>query len=377
MASGCVAQTSTSKKSTKWIFDCGATDTMTYDRRDLVTCSVPLKSSIQNANGGVSPVYGAGTVEFSPSLKLKNCLYVPSLSWKLLSISHVSKELNCVVLMFSTFCLLQDIQSGKVIGRGTERDGLYYVDEVAQRGTATLAHGTVERQRWLWHRRLGHPSVGYLHLLFPQLFSSTSNLDCETCLLSKSHKHSYVPSNKRSESVFSLVHSDVWGPAPHMGSSMNNSGFQYFILFIDDCSRLTWVYFLKHKSEVFSKFVEFYNMILTQFQSWIQILRSDNGGEYVNNSMKKFCSENGVIHQTSCSYTPQQNGVAERKNRIILEMARALMLESKVPTFFWPEAVATAIYLLNRLPTKILHKQTPLQELAKHVQIPSTLVLQP
>src|SRR5207249_4767408 len=119
---------------------------------------------------------------------LQNCLYVPSLSCKLLSLSHVTKELNCMVLIFPNFCLLQDIRSGKVIGRGTEKDGLYYVDEVAQQGTAALAHGTAGRQRWLWHRRLGHPSVGYLRLLFPQFFKHETSLSCETCILSKSHK---------------------------------------------------------------------------------------------------------------------------------------------------------------------------------------------
>lgn len=281
-----------------------------------------------------------------------------------------------MVLMFSDFCLLQDIQSGKVIGRGTERDGLYYVDEVAH-GNAMLAQESVERQRWLWHRRLGHPSVGYLRSLFPQLFPSGSSLSCETCKFSKSHKQSYCPSNTRFESVFSLIHSDVWGPAPYSGSSMLNSDFQYFVLFIDDCSRVTWVYFFRHKSEVASKFIEFYNMVLNQYKTTVQILRSDNGGEYVNSMLKDFCSKKGIIHQTSCSYTPLQNGVTERKNRFILEMTRALMLESHVPKYFWPEAVATSIYLINRLPTKILSLHTPLQELAKHVSLPSTRLFAP
>ncbi|GKD99578.1 putative ribonuclease H-like domain-containing protein [Tanacetum coccineum] len=99
-----------------------------------------------------------GTIEISPSIKLPNCLYVPSLSHKLLSISHVTKELNCSVPMHPTFCLLQDIITGRIIGCGTEREGLYYVDEVTTSGTVMLAHGTSEREAWLWHRRLGHPS---------------------------------------------------------------------------------------------------------------------------------------------------------------------------------------------------------------------------
>ncbi|KAJ0444834.1 putative RNA-directed DNA polymerase [Helianthus annuus] len=143
-----------------WIFDCGATDTMTFDLTDLVSRSKPKISHIKTANGGKALVEGGGTIEISPTLKLSNCLYVPSLSHKLLSISHVTKELNCTVLMHPTFCILQDIRTGEIIGRGTERQGLYYVEEVTQHGNVMLAHGSTDREAWLWHRRLGHPSTG-------------------------------------------------------------------------------------------------------------------------------------------------------------------------------------------------------------------------
>lgn len=234
-----------------------------------------------------------------------------------------------------------------------------------------LAHGSIDRQSWLWHRRLGHPSHGYLKQLFPKF--SSSHLQCDTCVLAKSHRQSFPSNNTHVEHAFSLIHSDVWGPAPVSGSS----GFKYFVLFIDDCTRMTWIYFLKHKSEVFDKFVHFYHLIQTQFQKQIQILRSDNGGEFVNKSMQKFFSEHGLIHQTTCPNTPQQNGVAERKNRFLLEITRALMLESHVPTSFWPEAVATATYLANRLPTKILNFRTPIQTLADHTRVPPALALTP
>ena len=97
---------------------------------------------------------------------------------------------------------------------------------------------------------------------------------------------------------------------------------------------MSWIYFLKNKSEVFKKFVQFFQMVQTQFQKPIQILRSDNGGEFVNNSMKQFCIEKGIIHQTTCPNTPQQNGVTERKNYFLLEITRAIMIDSHVPTSF-------------------------------------------
>ena len=140
-----MAQSCFKKSSGPWIFDCGATDTMTFEVSDFIEISKPRKTHIQAANRERMDVKTGGTIEISPSIKLPNCLYVPSLSHKLLSISHVTKELNCSVLMHPTFCLLQDIRTGRIIGRGTEKHGLYYVDEVTQNGTVMLGHGTTEK----------------------------------------------------------------------------------------------------------------------------------------------------------------------------------------------------------------------------------------
>jgi len=110
----------------------------------------------------------------------------------------------------------KDILTKEIIGCDTECEGLYYVDEVAHKGHDMLAHGTVTRQLWLWHRRLGHPSFGYLKILFPSLFiSNTEPIKCETCTRAKNHRVTFPPNNNRVNYAFSLVHSDVWGPAPN------------------------------------------------------------------------------------------------------------------------------------------------------------------
>nr|GEW06654.1 putative ribonuclease H-like domain-containing protein [Tanacetum cinerariifolium] len=141
-----ISQHDLKDKNEKWIFDCCATDTMSYELSDFKALIKPKKTNIQTANGGRMNVQSGGTVEISPCIKLPNSLYVPSLSHKLLSISHVTKELNCTVIMYPTFCLLQDIRTGQIIGRGTKNQGLYYVDEVTQSGTMMLAHGR-QKQR--------------------------------------------------------------------------------------------------------------------------------------------------------------------------------------------------------------------------------------
>ena len=104
------------------------------------------------------------------------------------------------------------------------------------------------------------------------------------------------------QSMFSSVHFDVWSPAPFVGGN----GFRYFVIFVDECTRMTWIYFLRHKSEVFDKFASFFKLVQTQFHTNIKTLRSDNGREFVNSTMTQFCKEKGVIHQTSCAYTPER-----------------------------------------------------------------------
>lgn len=191
-STACQIEYEPKNKNRGWIFDCGATDTMTFDKNDILEFSKPLRTHVQTASGALTCVEGAGTIEISPTLRLQNCLYVPSLSHKLMSISHVTKELNCTMLMHPHFCFLHDIRTGEIIGRGTEQNGLYYVDEIAQQGKVMLAHGTADRDAWLWHRRLGHPSTTYLKLLFPKLVK-TETLSCDSCVLAKSHRQSFKP----------------------------------------------------------------------------------------------------------------------------------------------------------------------------------------
>ena len=117
---------------------------------------------------------------------------------------------------------------------------------------------------------------------------------------------------------------------------------------------------MKPKFEVESIFKTFFQMIQTQFQVKIKVFRSDNGREYFNKHLSKFFLENGIIHQSSCVDTPQQNGVAERKNRHLLEVARALLFQNKAPKYLWGEPILTGTYLINRMPSKILNFRTPL-----------------
>ncbi|KAL0543454.1 hypothetical protein IC582_018550 [Cucumis melo] len=210
----------------------------------------------------------------------------------------------------------------------------------------------------LWHFRLGHPNFTYRQHLFPHLFSKVdvSSLSCDVCIRAKQHRVSFPSQPYKPTQPFNLIHSDVWGPS----KVTTSSGKRWFVTFIDDHTRLTWVYLISDKSEVPSIFQNFYHTIKTQFHTKIAILRSDNGREFQNHNLSEFLASKGIVHQTSWAYTPQQNGVAERKNRHLVEVARSLMLSTSLPSYLWGDAILTAAHLINRMPSRILHLQTPL-----------------
>jgi len=134
----------------------------------------------------------------------------------------------------------------------------------------------------------------------------------------------------------------------------NISGAKWFLTFIDDCTWVTWVFLLKQKSEISSVFIQFVSMIKNQFGVNIKRIRLDNARDYFNLVHNSFCQKEGIIHESSCVNTPQQNGIAERKNGHLLNQTKALLFQNHVPKKFWGEALLTATYLINMLPSKII-----------------------
>ena len=151
------------------------------------------------------------------------------------------------------------------------------------------------------------------------------------------------------------MHSDLCGPLP----STSFSSFKYFLTFTDDYSKSTWVYFLKLKSEVFDKFLAYKALVEKQSGHQILKLRSDNGGEYVNHKFTNLCTEQGIQQQHTVSYTPQQNGVAERKNRTLKEMANCMIQSKGLSPRFWVESIQCENCIINHTPTKALKNITP------------------
>ena len=135
------------------------------------------------------------------------------------------------------------------------------------------------------------------------------------------------------------------------------------MIFVDHFTRFTWLYPLKYKSEVFSKFLLFKAFVETQFSTKIKTSRSDGGGEYTSTEFKSFLSQHGIIHQLSCPYTPQQNGLVERKHRHLIETTITLLSQASMSTSFWSYALLTATFLINLLPTFVLNFVSPWSKL--------------
>jgi hypothetical protein len=165
----------------------------------------------------------------------------------------------------------------------------------------------------------------------------------------------FLKRDSKAKGFLELIHSDVCGPMP----SSSISGYVYYVSFIDDYSRKTWVYFLKSKDEVFNKFKEFKALIENLSERKIKILRSDNGGEYTSKEFVNFCKDVGIKRELTILYNPQQNGVAERKNRTIMEAVKTMIHDHDLPMCLWAEVAMIAVYVQNRLSHSALGFKTP------------------
>ncbi|XP_074293232.1 uncharacterized protein LOC141620199 [Silene latifolia] len=248
-----------------------------------------------------------------------------------------------------------DRNSRMPIGVGEQSNGVYYYRPVTQQ---ILSNKSTVDSTLLLHRRLGHPSRQ--HLSFISSISQNNPINkllanCDVCIRAKQTRSSFPISLTVSQNLFDLIHCDLWGPY----STPFLSGAHYFLTIVDDHSRAVWVYLINDKSEVPSCMKNFCAMVRTQFSKEIKIIRSDNGTEFVNSSLRDFYSNYGILLHTSCVDTPQQNGRVERKHRNILEVARALRFQASLPITYWGECVQTAVFLINRTPTALLNGKSP------------------
>lgn len=363
------AQYTGPQESTQWCLDSGATRHMCHDKKKFSELDTSSKCDVHTATENFVESRGTGNVNVKMQLKdsklndikLKDTLLVPQFRNNLLSVSRITD--NGYTVTFKKNRAFINRYDGSTALIAKRQGQLYIVDEAKQ--TQALAVRNIEEDNLLrWHQRFGHLNVSDLKQLQSQdmviglnLKGNSVQLNCEICNKCKIHQLPYKNSTKRENEKLGLIHSDICGPMkiPSLG------GAKYFVTFIDDRSRHIEVAMLKKRSDVITAFKTYKKYAEKEIGCYIKKIRTDNAKEYLSKEFSDFLEEEGIKRQLSVEYCPQQNGVAERANRTLVEMARCMLLQSGVPNSLWAEAISTAAYIRNRCPTKILENSTPIE----------------
>ena len=328
--------------------------------------------TMRMGNGAVVSAKAVGEVRLqfnnNKFLVLDNVYFIPSFRRNLISISSLFEQ--SIQVSFNNNSVII-FRSGLNICTGFIDSGLYMIRpksnsllntemfrvEQPKHKRQKISH---DNDTYLWHLRLGHINLNRIERLVkdgPLKELKVSSLPvCKSCLEGKMTKRSFTAKGQRAKEPLELVHSDVCGPM----NTQARGGYEYFVTFIDDYSRYGYVYLIQRKSETFGKFKEFLAEVEKQLGKSLKTLQSDRGGEYLDNEFKDFLVKHGILSQLTAPGTPQQNGVAERRNRTLLDMMRSMFSYSSLPISFWGYALQTAVYVLNLVPFKSVPK-TPLE----------------
>jgi uncharacterized membrane protein YgcG len=347
-----------------WYLDSGCSNHMTCYRELFEELDETFKLKVKLGDNKVIQVEGKGTILvsiYNGTRYISDVYYIPELSQNLLSVGQLVQH-GYTVKFEKGVCQIVDGESNQVLVEvGMKPNKLFPLKMDVVTDLASFAKEMSISE--LWHLRYGHLSGTGLKLLREERMVSglpAVNHDqlCEGCVYGKQTKLSF-PEGKavRATHVLELVHTDVCGPM----QTESLGGNKYFLLFIDDFSRMCWVYFIQRKSETFVCFKKFKALVEKQTEKRLKRLRSDRGGEFQSKEFQTFCEEEGIHHELTTPYTPQQNGVAERKNRTVVELARSMLKYQNLPNSFWAEAVATAVHILNVSPTKAVKNKTPFE----------------
>jgi hypothetical protein len=336
---------------------------MTHDRSLLINYEqYKTPTDIYLGDNTAIKALGEGMVKLPTGsdvlLELHKVLYVPKLAKNLLSVPAMA-SMGAEVQFDDKKCIISKERKDYVIGKLV--DGMLYTVN-----TVAFAQSSTEQTPEVWHQRLGHLNNNYVHQLAKKEmvtgmnYPTDNNLEkeCEGCTVGKMHRNPFPKqSQHRATKPYDVIHSDVCGPM----QVESKGGNKYMVTFTDDNSRYATVYFIKNKDEVLTKFKEYVSFVENQSgnRGHVKILRSDNGGEYTSNNFVKYCAEKGISHEFTSPYSPEQNGVAERLNRTIMESVRSMIYHAGLPLVFLAKACSTAVYIYNRSPTTALKDKTP------------------
>ncbi|GJU72433.1 retrovirus-related pol polyprotein from transposon TNT 1-94 [Tanacetum coccineum] len=320
-----------------WYLDSGCSKHMTGDRSQLTNFVNKFLGTVKFGNDHVAKILGYGDYQIG-NVTISRVYYVEGLGHNLFSVGQFCDS-NLEVAFRQHTCFIRNLEGVDLL-TGSRGNNLYTLslgDMMASSPICLLSKAS-KTKSWLWHRRLSHLNFGAINHLarhglvrgLPKLKFEKDHL-CSACAMGKSKKKPHKPkSEDTNQEKLYLLHMDLYG----LMRVASVNGNKYILVIVNDYSRFTWV----------------------------KCLRTDNGTEFVNHTLREYYKKVVISHETSVASSPQQNGVIERRNRTLIEAARTMLIYAKAPLFLWEEAVATACYTQNRSIIRLRHGKTLLHE---------------
>ncbi|KAL5544306.1 hypothetical protein UlMin_008090 [Ulmus minor] len=359
-----------------WFLDSGASHHLTQSAGSLNNVTPNTGANrVTIGNGKKLSISNLGSKILqsnSHSFNLKKVFHVPFISANLISVAKFYFDNNAIIKFTSNSFFVKDQCTRKVLAQGKLENGLYRFPVLTSQKThasnkssfqsSVSAFTSILDKSALWHCRFGHANADIVQRIIQSCNihdSINKTYVCSSCQYAKSHRLPFKLSFSRASKPLELIHTDLWGPA----SITSTNGARYFILFVDDHTRFTWFFPLQTKDHALPTFKQFKTLVENQFETKIKCLQSNNGGEF--RSFLTFLTNHGIAHRFSCPYTSSQNGRVERKHRHVVETGLALLAHASMPLKFWQYAFQAAIFLINRMPTKVLKFASPYSLLYK------------
>ncbi|KAK8916713.1 hypothetical protein KSP39_PZI022778 [Platanthera zijinensis] len=345
-----------------WFIDSGCSNHMSPNEKIFINLVPAKKTHVILGDGKGLEIAGTGTVAVLSKDGQVNHIegvhLVPKLSQSLLSVGQLMRS-GYTITFDGEYCHIMHKETSVCMASisMTSNNMFPFIwneqNDCALMGSTTLS---------LWHHRFAHLNNKDLQMLKQkEMVAGLPKLDgdaatCEGCIMGKIHRLPFPKStNWRAKEPLELVHADLWGPA----TSPSLDGMRYYLCLTDDFSRYSWIYFLQQKSEAYTKFREFKALAEKESGHSLKCLRTDRGGEFTSQEFQDYCRSLGITRELTSPYSPEQNGVAERKNRTIMEKVKAMLQHHNLPQELWAEAAQTTVYVLNRSPTRSLEEVTP------------------
>lgn len=354
------------KREEIWFLDSGCSNHMTGNKEWFSNLEDGFNRTVKLGNDTRMEVKARGSIRVQINgiiQVISDVYYIPELKSNLLSIGQL-QEKGLAIYFQNKTCKVFHPKKGLIMQTDMSGNRMFYLlASMPHKHSMCLQSEDVsEKEAHMWHCRFGHlnhkglRTLSYKRMVvgLPSL-KSTKEI-CTTCLIGKQHRE-FIPRKSlwRATKRLQLIHSDICGPI----KPASHSNKRYILSFIDDFTRKTWIYFLHEKSEAFTAFKNYKASVEKETGEFIICLRTDRGGEFTSREFEEFCKSHGINRQLTTAYTPQQNGVAERKNRTIMNAVRSMLHEKQMPKIFWSEAAKWCVHIQNRSPTVAVEDKTP------------------